>query len=213
MSTVIKITKEQLSELPQVEYPGTMSVVDTADEAVRAMEEIRRHKVVGFDTETKPSFRKGQLNKVSLIQISTGSHCYLFRLNKIGFMPLLQEFMEDEALTKVGLSLKDDFMVLNRLAPFSPAGFVDLQTTVRSYDIADMSLQKVYAILFGARISKSQRITNWEAPELTVPQQIYASIDAWACLRIWHHLRDGRFNPSESAYRVEADESPNNPQS
>ncbi len=211
MSTVIKISKEQLSELPLVEYPGTMSVVDTADAAVRAMAEIRRHSVVGFDTETKPSFRKGQLNKVSLIQISTGSHCYLFRLNKIGFMPLLQEFMEDEGLTKVGLSLKDDFMVLNRLAPFTPAGFVDLQTTVRSYDIADMSLQKVYAILFGARISKSQRLTNWEAAELTVPQQIYASIDAWACLRIWHHLREGLFNPADSAYRVEADEPANNP--
>lgn len=209
VNTVIKITKEQLADLPHVEYPGTISVIDTPEGAVRAMDDIVRHKVVGFDTETKPSFRKGQLNKVSLIQISTGDHCYLFRLNKIGFMPLLQKFMEDEALTKVGLSLKDDFMVLNRLAPFHPAGFIDLQTTVRSYDIADMSLQKVYAILFGARISKSQRLTNWEAPELTVPQQIYASIDAWACLRIWRHLCDGRFNPAESAYRVElSDESP-----
>lgn len=200
MSTVIKISKEQLSELPLVEYPGTMSVVDTADAAVRAMAEIRRHSVVGFDTETKPSFRKGQLNKVSLIQISTGSHCYLFRLNKIGFMPLLQEFMEDEGLTKVGLSLKDDFMVLNRLAPFTPAGFVDLQTTVRSYDIADMSLQKVYAILFGARISKSQRLTNWEAPQLTPQQMVYASIDAWACLRIYKLLESGSFDPSASPY-------------
>ena len=100
-------------------------------------------------------------------------------------------------------------MVLNRLAPFAPAGFVDLQKAVRSYEIADMSLQKVYAIIFGERISKSQRLTNWEAPELTVPQQIYASIDAWACLRIWRHLCDGRFNPAESAYRVVLpDESP-----
>lgn len=209
MNTVIKITKEQLSQLPPVEYPGTISVIETPDDAVRALDDIRRYDVVGFDTETKPSFRKGQVNKVSLIQISTGAHCYLFRLNKIGFMPILQEFMQDASFTKVGLSLKDDFMVLNRLAPFAPAGFVDLQKAVRSYEIADMSLQKVYAIIFGERISKSQRLTNWEAPELTVPQQIYASIDAWACLRIWRHLCDGRFNPAESAYRVALpDESP-----
>lgn len=213
MSTVIKITKEQLAELPLVEYPGKIAVIDTPDEASQAIAQIRAHKIVGFDTETKPSFRKGQVNKVALMQISTGDTCYLFRLNKIGLPEPLKELLEDKGVSKVGLSLKDDYMVLRRLCHFEPSGFVDLQEAVSNYKIADMSLQKMFAIIFGHRISKSQRLTNWEAPSLSHAQQTYASIDAWACLKIWHYLHDGLFDPESSPYICEPKpaEAPNSP--
>lgn len=198
----ISITKQQVAELPTVEFPGAITLIETRADLDEAVRFLRTQKIVGFDTETKPSFRKGQVNKVSLIQISTADHCYLIRLNKTGFTESLREFMECKDLVKVGLSLKDDFHVLHRTAPFEPVGFVDLQDMVKDYAIADASLQKIYAILCGGRISKSQRLTNWEAPALTPQQMIYASIDAWACLRIYRLLTGGEFNPADSPYKV-----------
>lgn len=198
--TVITITKEQLSPLPLVTYEGGITVVETPEEAERALEELRSRKVVGFDTETKPTFRKGHPNNVALMQVSDGDRCWLFRINKTGFCASIRAFMESEEIIKVGLSLKDDFFVMHRSAEFQPAGFVDLQDLVKEFGIADCSLQKVYAILFGGRISKSQRLSNWEADTLTAAQQRYASIDAWACLKIYNHLEGGNFIPENSPY-------------
>lgn len=197
---VVSISKEQLAGLPKEEFDGEITVIENLDDAAKALEEIGRTPVVGFDTETKPSFRKGQLNKVSLIQVATMTHSYLFRINKIGFCDGLRRFMETDSVTKVGLSLKDDFMVLHRIAEFEPAGFIDLQETVGCHRITDASLQKIYAIIFGRRISKSQRLSNWEAETLTPGQQTYASIDAWACLKIYNHLTAGEFDPDKSEY-------------
>ncbi len=198
----IAISKEQLAGLPTVVFDGAITVIDDAADVAEAVGFLRSCRVVGFDTETKPNFRKGMTNKVSLIQVSTEDHSYLFRLNKIGFPPELKEFMECEDVIKVGLSLKDDFHVLHRIAEFEPRNFVDLQEVVRRYHITDLSLQKIYGILFGGRISKSQRLTNWEASKLTPSQMVYASIDAWACLKIYRFLASRSFNPSTSPYIV-----------
>lgn len=196
----ISINKEQLAKLPVVTYPGQMTVINTAEEAAEALKDICRCDMTGFDTETKPSFRKGRTNQVSLIQISTGDRCYLFRIKKFGLTPELKAFFENPSVIKVGLSLKDDFHVLHKITPFEPEGFVELQDYVKRFAIADNSLQRIFGIIFGGRISKSQRLSNWEAPTLTVPQQTYASIDAWACLKIYRHLRGGAFRPDESPY-------------
>ncbi|WP_297072114.1 3'-5' exonuclease [uncultured Duncaniella sp.] len=203
----ISISKEQLSGLPTVEFPGAITVLENIPDAQEALRYLRTCQAVGFDTETKPNFRKGQTNTVSLIQISTLDHSFLFRLNKLGFFDELREFMECEDVVKVGLSLRDDFHVLHRLAPFEPANFVDLQNVVKTFHIADSSLQKIYGIIFNGRISKSQRLSNWEAAQLSPGQLIYASIDAWACLRIYKHLMDGCFDPAESEYIKEEEES------
>lgn len=197
----ISITKEQLSELPTVTFPGAISVIETIEEAVEALDRLSDEPIIGFDTETKPTFRKGQTNTVALIQMSTLDHSYLFRLNKIGFIDEMRRFFENPAVTKVGLSLKDDFFVLHRIHEFQPAGFIDLQQFVKQYNISDCSLQKIYGIIFNGRISKSQRLSNWEATQLSTPQQIYASIDAWACLRIYNYLTSGEFHPAESPYQ------------
>jgi ribonuclease D len=200
--SAITITKEQLTLLPIVSFPGHITVINSHDEALCAISELRKHQVVGFDTETKPSFRKGRTNTVALIQISTSTDCFLFRINRIGFPNELRALMEDANIIKIGLSLKDDFHVLHKLADFTPAGFIELQDFVKKYDIIDCSLQKIYGIIFDQRISKSQRLSNWEADTLTTSQQVYASIDAWACLRIYTHLKSGNFNPTGSPYRI-----------
>ena len=196
----ISITKDQLTELPTVNYPGHISVIDTENSAKSAIHFLSNQKIVGFDTETRPSFRKGKRYNVSLIQISTINHCFLFRINKLGFIDELKQLLEIESIIKIGLSLKDDFAVLRKIADFAPKGFIDLQSFVKQYNIMDCSLQKIYAIIFNERISKNQRLSNWEAEELSISQQNYASIDAWACLRIYRHLCAGEFNPLRSPY-------------
>lgn len=198
----ISISKEQLSEMPTVAFAGHISIIDNEEAAKSALFFLNNQKFVGFDTETRPSFRKGKRYQVSLIQISTLNHCFLFRINKLGFFDELKQFIENPDITKIGLSLKDDFNVLHKIANFTPHGFIDLQSFVKQYSIADCSLQKIYAIIFNERISKSQRLSNWEAEELTPSQQSYASIDAWACLRIYTHLCAGKFSPKKSPYIV-----------
>ncbi|MCM1519121.1 MAG: 3'-5' exonuclease domain-containing protein 2 [Pseudoflavonifractor sp.] len=198
----IAITKEQLSQMPVAEYPGHICVIDDESAVADALAVLRGHDVVGIDTETRPSFRKGSNHQVALVQIAAGDTCYLFRINRIGFVEALREFLEDDSIVKVGLSLKDDFLMLHKIADFEPRGYVELQTMVRDYCITDSSLQKIYAIIFGSRISKGQRLSNWEASELTPAQQVYAAIDAWACLRIYHYLKSGLFSPADSEYVV-----------
>lgn len=191
-----------MASMPTVAFPGDITVVDTVEKAEAAMAILRGCEVVGFDTETKPSFKKGQLNNVSLIQISTFSDCYLFRVNKSGVYDVMRELLETENVVKIGLSTKDDFNVLRRIGPLNPQGFIELQEYVKRFGIDESSLQKIYAIIFGQRISKSQRLSNWEASTLTPSQCAYASIDAWACLRIYETLSSGAFDPNSSPYKT-----------
>jgi ribonuclease D len=183
-----KISKEEVNLLPVVVFEGKITVVDDLSKIQPAIEELRKAKVVGLDTETKPSFTRGTYHKVSLVQISTLNHCFLFRLNHIGFPSALAEFLTDDSIKKIGLSLRDDFNGLNKHHSFKPENAVDIQTIAQSYGIMELSLQKIYAILFGKKISKSQRLTNWESSELTEQQQRYAATDAWASLQIYQQL-------------------------
>lgn len=198
---IISISKDQLAALPTMTYPAEITVVDSAAVAHSALRVLAREKFIGFDTETRPAFRKGLKHKVALMQLSTADRCFLFRLNKIGICAELKAFLENPAITKIGLSVHDDFNVLRRSGDIDPQGFVDLQDTVKGYGITDISLQKIYAIIFGERISKSQRLSNWEADTLTKAQQDYAALDAWACLNIYQHLKAGAFDPLASPYR------------
>lgn len=201
----ISISKETLNELPLVSYPGgidAITVIDTASKAKIALRALSKHHHIGFDTETRPSFQKGKVNKVALLQLSTGEHCYLFRLNRPGIFEIVRPLLENPDILKIGLSVHDDYNALRRRGDLNPAGFIDLQDYCRAFHIADISLQKIFAILFGQKISKSQRLTNWEAETLNESQQIYAAIDAWACLKMYHYIRSGQFDPMTSPYRV-----------
>jgi Ribonuclease D len=180
------ITKEEISSLPLACFEGPVVVVDSPELLDQALDILNKQDVVGFDTETKPVFAKGKKNKVALLQIATPDVCFLFRLNVLGFPARMIEFFNNPDILKVGLSIKDDFMMLRaRSAGFDPKGFIELQTYVKTFGIEDNSLQKIYAILFGRKISKSQRLSNWESEILSKGQQHYAALDAWACLKIY----------------------------
>lgn len=206
--SVITISKEELAKLPMAECSAELRLIDSPDNVEQAVADLRKSDVIGFDTETKPSFKRGQLNSVSLLQLSTRDVCYLFRLNMIGLPQCLVELLEDESKLKIGVSIHDDFHNLARLQPISPKGFIDLQTYVKEFIIADNSLSKIYAIVFGKRISKSQRLTNWEAPALSMSQQAYAALDALACIELYDYLSSGKFLPTNSQYLRAIEENP-----
>lgn len=196
-----KIKKQTVAEMPKVVFPGRIFVIYTEAEARKAVDFLNRHKVVGVDTETRPSFRRGTVHQVALLQIATHDTCFLFRLNRLGLPDFLEEFLLNDVL-KIGLSLKDDFAMLRKRNNKDPrqGNWIELQDYVRSVGIEEMSLQKIYALLFGEKISKSQRLSNWEAETLTEAQQFYAATDAWACVKIYDYLEALR---REGNYRVE----------
>lgn len=199
----IEIQKEQVNNLPLVRFPGKIHVIDSIDKVNAAVAVLRKSPIVGLDTETRPTFKRGEHHTMALMQLSTETDCFLFRINKIGVPVALAKYLADRDCLKVGLSLHDDFNGLARISLVKPAGWVEIQDMVGKFKIADLSLQKIYAILFGQKISKGQRLTNWEAAELTAAQQQYAAIDAWACIRIYQYLLSGQFRPEQSPYRVE----------
>lgn len=185
------ISKEELAELPIKEFAGHPVTVINLEQAELAVKQIRESgQLIGFDTETRPSFQKGVSYRVCLVQLSVGQVCYLFRLNKIQEFPnCLKELLEDPDLIKVGLSTQDDFKNLRKWCEdLEPKGFIELQTLVKNYGITDLSLAKIYALLFGQKLSKRQRLTNWEADQLSFKQLAYASLDAIACVEIYEVL-------------------------
>ena len=184
----LALTKEELAALPAEEYKHKIIVVDNPEHIQETVEYLSRFEILGFDTETKPSFKKGKQNKVSLLQLATDECAYLFRLNKIGLPEELEKILENTEILKIGLSLKDDFAALNRLRKIEYNAFVELQNLAQKFNIKNRGLRGIYGVLFGKKISKAQRLSNWEADTLSNAQQEYAALDAWASLQIYRHF-------------------------
>ena len=185
------ITKAEIATMPKVLFEGRIFVIYTEADADKAVEYLKTQQIVGVDTETRPSFKRGTTHKVALLQIATADTCFLFRLNRIGMPASLQDFLMSDTL-KIGLSLKDDFMMLRRRKNMhaEEGNWIELQDYVGRFGIEDRSLQKIYANLFGQKISKNQRLSNWEAETLTEGQMKYAATDAWACVEIYRCLAE-----------------------
>ena len=183
-----KFEKERLNVLPVVAFGGRIVVVLTAAEAERAVDFLLTQPLLGVDTETRPSFRKGDVHAVSLLQVSTPDCCFLFRLNRMGLCPAVVRLLENTIVPMVGLSWHDDLASLRRRGEFTPGLFIDLQNLVGRIGIEDLSLQKLYANVFGEKISKRQRLSNWDADVLTEAQKLYAATDAWACVRLYREI-------------------------
>ena len=183
------VTKAEIATMPKVLFEGRIFVIYTEADADKAVEYLKTQQIVGVDTETRPSFKRGTTHKVALLQIATADTCFLFRLNRIGMPASLQDFLMSDTL-KIGLSLKDDFMMLRRRKNMhaEEGNWIELQDYVGRFGIEDRSLQKIFANLFGQKISKSQRLSNWEAETLTESQMRYAATDAWACVEIYRCL-------------------------
>jgi len=179
------VTDDELRNLPLLQFSGKVTLVDSMQKFRQVIGDIGRPAVLGFDTETRPSFKKGQRHKVSLLQLADENRAWLFRLNMIGLPPDLTALLADERIVKTGVAVHDDIKALRSLTQFEPGGFVDLQTVVADHGIKQLGLKKLSAIILGYSISKSQQTSNWEAPALTEPQQLYAATDAWVCRRIY----------------------------
>ena len=188
------ISNEELDLLPLSMFEGKIHLVQSVEQITAAVDYLKKQPILGFDTETRPSFKKGQIHPVALLQLSTSDEAFLFRVNHIGISPGLVKVLSSPAILKIGAAIHDDIKVLQRIAPFKPNGFIDLQDMAKTYRIENLSLKKLAGIVMGVRISKSQRLTNWEATILTEQQQIYAATDAWIAHEIY--VRLSRLKPS-----------------
>ena len=182
------ISNEELAALPLAQFPGRITVVDREEMLAEACAELMSRRAIGFDTETRPSFTSGISNKVALLQLSTPDHCFLFRLCKLRLDKALIRVLESPDVLKIGAAVRDDIKGMQKLRHYRPAGFIDLQSIVENYGIAEKSVRKMAAVTLGIRISKALRLSNWEASTLTPAQQLYAATDAWVSLEIYRKL-------------------------
>lgn len=183
-----KFDKKAIATLPMACFPGRIETVSSEREADKAVNFLLTKSILGVDTETRPSFRKGSLHKVSLLQVSTPDICFLFRLCNIGITASVERLLSNTEVPMVGLSWHDDLCALKRRKDFTPGCFIDIQDLTASIGIEDLSLQKLYANLFHKKISKRQRLTNWDADILNDKQKLYAATDAWACLNLYSEI-------------------------
>lgn len=183
-----KFDKKEISELPQVTFPGRIITIISPGEADKAVDYLLSMNILGVDTETKPAFHRGEHHQVALLQVSTHDTCFLFRLNRIGITPSIKRLLEDKTVKKIGLSWHDDIHMLQSREAFTPGLFIDLQYLVPQLGIKDLSLQKLYANIFHEKISKRQRLSNWESPQLDDKQKQYAAIDAWTCILLYEEM-------------------------
>lgn len=182
------INKELLQWMPIAAFEGEVIVVDREEQIAEAVAYLKKQRTIGVDTEARPSFQRGTHYPTALVQIATHERCYLFRLTHIGMPQELADIFADPKICKVGLAFKDDINGLRRRRNFVPANCIDVQSLVAQYGILDLGLQKIFAICFGKKISKTQQLTNWENSHLTPEQARYASTDAWATLLIYEDL-------------------------
>ena len=182
------ITNDQTAELPSAHFDGRIVVVDREEQIEAACRDLASHRIIGFDTETRPSFKAGVTNKVSLLQLSTPTHCYLIRLCRTKLHSLLLKILSSPDIIKIGADVAGDIRSLHALRHFKERGFVDLQQIASSWGVEEKSLRKMSAIVLGKRVSKAQRLSNWEASTLTPQQQMYAATDAWVCVEIYNKL-------------------------
>jgi ribonuclease D len=185
------ITVEELAKHELSWFKGEIVLVDNLKTFYEVIPRLLVSDLLGFDTETRPTFKKGRKNSVSLIQLSTGNLACLFRINKIGIPDELADLLSDPSVVKAGVAVHDDIRFLKGVRKFTPLGFVDLQNFVKDFGIQSSGLKKLTAIVLGFRISKRQQVTDWEAEQLTEAQQIYAATDAWVCHQIYKKLVNG----------------------
>ena len=182
------ISNEDTAKLPAVLFDGPIVIVDDEKQVEAACRDLASSPVLGFDTETRPSFKAGVTYRVALLQLSTPRRCYLFRLNRMRFEKQLVKLLENKAILKIGADVAGDLRSLRQIRHFRDGGFVDLQGIAPEWGIGEKSLRKLSAIVLGRRVSKAQRLSNWEAATLTDKQQLYAATDAWVCTRIYEQL-------------------------
>jgi ribonuclease D len=190
------ITKEELAELPLQAFEGKTTVLDYPREVRNVSKFLKKHPVLGFDTETRPNFKKGQKHQVALLQLATPDSAFLFRINKMGLPDEIKAILSNPKIKKVGVALKDDVNALQNISQFEAAGFIDIQTLVKEMEIEHLGLKNLAGLLLGFRISKAQQTSNWEAEKLTEAQKLYAATDAWVSLAVYTKICEIKKQPT-----------------
>jgi len=187
---VSEISNEELHSLEMKRFEGKIHLIDHPCVAGWAVKRLKSYPVLGFDTETRPSFTKGRINQVALLQLSTSTEAFLFRICKMGIPKCLLSLLANPNILKVGAALKNDMDVLKRSVRIKPNGFIDLQDIAQEFQIKNLGLCKMAGIVLGVRISKSQQLSNWENDVLTEAQKRYAATDAWMCYMIYEKFME-----------------------
>ncbi|MBN3520152.1 3'-5' exonuclease domain-containing protein 2 [Algoriphagus lutimaris] len=188
----LRISKDEINQLPLGQFEGEMFLIDDLEDVEEAAEFLAKQRIIGFDTETKPAFRRGVINPVALLQLSTSTQAFLFRLNNIGSFPdSLRNILEKESIVKVGAAVHDDIKGLAKLTDsFYPQSFFDLNDELKKVGFHNVGVRNLCGMVLKIRISKAEQVSNWEADELTEKQKRYAATDAWACLEIFEKLKE-----------------------
>jgi len=182
------ISKEELNELPLIAFEGEIVEVSNFSVFNKVIPELEAQTILGFDTETRPSFKKGTTNSVAILQLSTDKKAYIFKIKNIGLPKKLTRILKNPKIIKAGVAIRDDIKALQKISYFEAAGFVELQNFVQEFGIENFSLKKLSGIVLNIRISKSQQLSNWENQNLTREQQVYAATDAWVGFKIYKNL-------------------------
>lgn len=182
------IPKEDIRNLPLIRFDGKIHIVDSPEALKKVLQELEKEQIVGFDTETKPTFNKGEYNSTALIQLATQTDAYLLRIKNLGIPNSLKSFFENPDVLKIGISISDDLKDLKLRRAFKPKGFIDLNDVAKEFGITQIGMKSLTGIFLKSRVSKSQQTSNWEVVELTTGQQMYAATDAWVCLKIYKML-------------------------
>ncbi|MBR4115066.1 MAG: 3'-5' exonuclease domain-containing protein 2 [Bacteroidales bacterium] len=183
------LENENVDSYPTRAFDGKIRIIYNTFNIEKVAEYLSTKPMLGFDTETRPSFSKNQVNSVALLQLSDENEAFLFRINKIGIPEAIQRILSDKNILKVGVAVHDDLKGLQKIAPFSPENFVDLQTIAKQLQINAMGLRTLTPLVMGFKISKRQQLSNWENRFLSKSQQLYAATDAWVSLKIYKKLQ------------------------
>lgn len=184
----LHITKAEINELPMGRYEGPVHLIRTQDEAEEAANLLKKEKLLGFDTETRPAFRRGESYHPSLLQLASANEVFLFQIKQTGLPAALLNVLTDKHIVKSGVSLRDDLKELRHLADFKPGGFIELADCAKKAGIKNLGLRSMGALLLGFRISKKEQVSNWARSELSASQITYAATDAWIGRELYLHL-------------------------
>lgn len=186
---IVSISKDKINNYPLRAFEGQIFVVENKEQLAEAISYLKKQPILGFDTETKPSFKKGQVNSVALLQLSDSERAYLIRIRELGMLKDIAALLQSKKIMKVGVAIHDDIKCLQKVRKFKPTNFIELQDYVKEFGIENFGLKTLAPLLLGFRISKSQQLSNWENGELTPAQQVYAATDAWVSYELYMKLQ------------------------
>ena len=185
MKKHVKLSKNEINALPLIQYDGDIEILTSKDNIHAAINDLKNYDLIGFDTETKPTFVKGPLNPPSIMQLACDDKVYIFQIDNYKIFKQLSSILSNENITKCGVSVDRDLIELMYLSPFDPISFVDLGNVARENEIPHHGLRGLVAMFLKHRISKGSQTSDWSRISLSDSQISYAATDAWVSLELF----------------------------